>query len=193
MAKANTNDLELSRKDNLKMSTASRIIPWLRTVSPKNMMTAIRNVSRGSANSSSGTHARNTSSHSGLSIPSKWRNTSVSTRSGACEGNQGSRQMSLDFTGTSSSSSAPRSIPIAAVSLNVVAESPRIRARPHSTWATVDAYVDVDPTDTSDITCPAPLDVVLILDYVYVSYATYFTEEISNTAYLVGRERPPKR
>lgn len=75
-----------------------------------------------------------------------------------------SQQISLESE--EADSLVPRSIPIAAVNLKAVAESPRIRASSGSMWTTVDAYVDVNLVEPFDFGYPAPLDVIIILDHV---------------------------
>lgn len=64
-----------------------------------------------------------------------------------------------------------RTIPITGIDMKTAANPPIIGTGPESIWATVDISAEVGSSDTLNLGLSAPLDILIILDSVYVFHA----------------------
>lgn len=74
----------------------------------------------------------------------------------------------------------PRTIPITGIDMNTAANPPIIGTGPDSIWATVNISAEASSNEPFNLGWPAPLDVVIILDIVYVLSFQQCSESISN-------------
>lgn len=64
-----------------------------------------------------------------------------------------------------------RTIPITGIDMKTAANPPIIGTGPESIWTTVDISAEVGSSDTLNLGLSTPLDIVIILDSVYVFHA----------------------